>query len=397
MATRVTAYESRRGKRALFLNSPGPILQIVPRVPGFHDGVGDYALQLARRLRADYHSETVFGSAVPTSAPPGMDFHVLAPLDTISETQCRERECADIILHYVNYGYQNRGVPMRLPPILRRLRGWCGGRFVTVFHELYASAPPWRSAFWLQPLQKSLAQDIARTSDACIVSSETMGNMLRQLAPDTSISVHPVISTVGEPAFSADQFVNRDPHKWVIFGGTYLVGRSLRSLASSIAAIPQSFVPRELFILGGKDNSMVRAKLDNLSGVRSRYLPEIEARAASQILSSCAFGWIDYFRQRNVPMGAILKSGSFASYCAHGVIPVLPQGGSPIAVRNDSLPGPYYINHQGSSFPLESELPKIAREIYEWYQRNASSGQLAKGIAAALAISSAALQELPRA
>jgi hypothetical protein len=370
------------------LKSISTILQIVPRVPGSHDGVGDYALKLAERLKTDYGRETVFAVAAPTTVKYAADFSILGQLDSISEKQCREQSCGDIILHYVNYGYQNRGVPFRLPQILRRLRRSCGGQFVTIFHELYASTPPWQSAFWLQPLQKSLARNIARISDVCVVSSEVMGDALQRLVPETLISVHPVISTFGEPLLSTDQLAGRDPHRWVICGGRHLVERSVQSFISRMSAIPSSFSPRELFVLGGNDSGIVRAELDKLTGIACRYLPAIEVEVASGFLSSCAFGWIDYFRQLDVPAAAVLKSGSFAAYCAHGVIPVFPSAGSAIALQTDQLPGPYFVNEERDSLPSKSELPKIARETYEWYRRNVASQHLAKGIATALAISS---------
>src|SRR5713101_1546477 len=48
------------------------LLQIVPRVPGGIDGVGDYALTIARKLEEGFGCETVF--AIPIKAfvlPPG--------------------------------------------------------------------------------------------------------------------------------------------------------------------------------------------------------------------------------------------------------------------------------------------------------------------------------------
>ena len=339
------------------------ILQIVPRTPGSQDGVGDYALKLSERLQADYGIETMFAAA---------------PLESIKSKQCAS--CRGIIFHYVNYGYQPRGVPLQLPAILRQLRQTCGGRLLTIFHELYASAPPWRSAFWLQPLQKSIARTIAQLSDTCAVSSETMRDMLLQLEPGSKPVVHPVVSTLGEPTFSSDQFVRRDPHRWVIFGGTHLLQRSLRSLRRRIASIPDAFSPRELFVIGGVENKGTRDELEKMAHVSWKYHPAMEAGAASAVLSSCAFGWIDYFRQRNVPTAAVLKSGSFASYCAHGVIPVFAGRASAIALQDDPMPGPCFVATDGSNLPPTADRVKISAEIYEWYHRHCAIEHLAKAI-----------------
>lgn len=362
------------------MNITNRILQIVPRAPGSYDGVGDYALKLAERLRSDHAQETTFAAAAITNVSRIGSFDVVAPL-ALAERECAN--CHDIILHYVNYGYHERGVPTQLPPFLRSLKQKCGGRLVTIFHELYASAPPWRSAFWLQPMQKSIARAIAHLSDACLVSSETMRDLLQRLAPRADISVHPVVSALGEPTFSTDQFVRRDPRRWVIFGGTHLLQRSLQTFRDRLLVIPESVFPRELYILGGSESPTIRRDLGEISGVTSHYHPEIEAGAASEIFSSCSFGWIDYFRQRNVPTAAILKSGSFASYCAHGVIPVFPHDGSAIALQGHQLPGPYFVEANRTHLPLADRAETSAR-IYEWYRRHASIEHLARDIAALL-------------
>src|ERR1700730_7139040 len=95
------------------------VLQIVPKTPGSHDGVGDYALNLAKTLLADYGLTTVFVAG--------------------RETNSIKDGCDHVILHYVNYGYEKRGVPFHLLSILRKLRKDCGGRFITHFHEVYTS------------------------------------------------------------------------------------------------------------------------------------------------------------------------------------------------------------------------------------------------------------------
>ncbi len=344
--------------------------------------MGDYALQLAERLRSDYERETIFAAAASGSSSRVGNFAVVTPLAAATERECGNYR--DIVLHYVNYGYQKRGLPRQLPSLLQRLRQRCGGRLVTIFHELYASAPPWRSAFWLQPMQKSIARAIARLSDGCVVSSETMRDLLKRLAPNSDISVHPVVSTLGEPTFSTDQFVRRDPHRWVIFGGTHLIQRSLGTFRQRMSVIPEPFSPHELYVLGGNESSTIRRDLDEFHGIDCHYHPAVEAAVASEILSSCSFGWIDYFRQRNVPTAAILKSGSFASYCAHGVIPVFPNEGSAISLQADQLPGPYFVETNRTHLPAVGERAPISAGIHTWYKRHASIEHLAKGIAALL-------------
>lgn len=358
--------------------SRNSVLQIVPELPGTFDGVGDYALNLAKALSADHGITTTFAVARKTSATATGGYAVVSGLDRDAAAKLA-KECDHVILHYVNYGYQARGVPFFLPAFLRRLREICPGRLLTVFHELYASGPPWKSTFWLRPLQKKIAREIARLSDAAVVSNETNEAELQKLASPLSISVLPVSSNFGEPSLSTAQLADRDPHRWAICGGTVLVARSLQSFRAIRRRIPDSVSPRKLFVLGGSENPAVRTMLSGLPDLQTEYFPAIDRAEASRILSTCAFGWLDYFHRPDVPTTAILKSTAFAADCAHGVIALFPHPGSAISLREDPLPGPYFV--AADRMELPDDRARVAAEVFAWYHRNASSERLASGIA----------------
>lgn len=358
------------------------LLQIVPQLPGTHDGVGDYALNLAQALKQRSDVETIFAVAGTTSKEAG-GFAVRSFEHPAIGAAELARDCEHTLLHYVNYGYHARGVPRWLPQFMRALRSQAGTQLTVIFHELYADvSSPWRSAFWLRPLQIRIAREIASLAHRCFVSSETMGTQLRQIAQPARLEIHPVMSNFGEPALVADDFVRRDRHRWVIAGGTALVARSVRSFLERRAAIPEAFAPRELFVLGGKNNDDLRNQLKNSHGLEWKYSPEIEVSEASAILSSCSFGWLDYFQENDAPTGAILKSTSFAAYCAHGVAPIFPRAAAAIAIGEDRLPGPFFLERNGATFPQDSA--RASAEIYHWYHRHASSGRLADAIGNAL-------------
>lgn len=357
------------------------LLQIVPKSPGGLDGVGDYALGIARVLREKFRCDTVFAAFNAKSSEVAGGFK-LVPLSSLPEDASKYDR---ILLHYVNYGFQKRGVPLRLLSILRSMRESHRAKFVTVFHELYASGPPWTSAFWLQPVQIDLAKSIARLSDACIVSSDYSRRELRRLSPHAEIELHPVPSGLDEPLLSADQIANRNPQRWAIFGGTGLIERSLRSFRQRKSRIPDPIAPRNLFVLGGAENSATRSLLGDL-GIESDYRPQIPAAEASKILGTSSFAFLDYFHRPNVETAIILKSSAFASACAHAVIPVLPHGGSTIAIDGELLPGPFFIDFDRAEIPAGDARARIATAIYGWYQRHAASEHLVRGIAEKLVL-----------
>ena len=360
------------------------ILQIVPHAPGGRDGVGDYARTLAGGLEKFHTLKTTFVSAAPTAAARTKEgYRLVSPLRAVAGGPQLDDHAA-IVLHYVNYGYDRRGVPLWLPPVLRRLPRTRGARFVTVFHELYASGTWRQSAFWLRPVQKGIARSIAKMSDVSIVSSEVFRQQLKDLAPNVRVIVQPVFSNLGEPLLSPVKMAGRDPHRWIVCGGTELIERSLRSFLRATLLIDEPFAPRELFVVGGAENSRIRQTLAGQKNIVTHYHPEVDAKVASGILAGCAFGWIDYFHRPDVPMSTILKSGAFAAYCAHGVIPVFPHGGATVALRDDALPGPFFVAPSGQRLPIESERATAAQAIHAWYGRNASAVHLAATVAAAL-------------
>lgn len=360
------------------------LLQIVPQLPGTHDGIGDYALNLAQALARQFKVETIF--AVPHATTKKVGAFSVRSFDLSAAAAARlAHGCDDVLLHYVNYGYHLRGVPRGLPGFLQTLRRNSSVGMSIVFHELFADVKaPWRSAFWLRPLQIRIAREIAALADVCFVSSEVMAGQLQRIAQPARVSIHPVMSNFGEPILSSDDFAARDPHQWVICGGTALVARSVRSFAARVGEIPESFSPRELLVLGGRANDSVRANLESLRGLKVKYYPEIEASTASSILSSSSFGWLDYFHETRALVGAVLKSTAFAAYCAHGVIPVFPQAGSPIQVRQDRLPGPFFVGASKQNLPAEPERARVAQLLYDWYRHNASSQHLAATVASAI-------------
>lgn len=350
------------------------VLQVLPRSPGTFDGVGDYALALARGLRHRHNIDSVF-VACETQAKNEIDSFRIFPLQEFSRARTAHETCDGIILHYVNYGFQKRGVPVTLVSLLKTLRHECGGALLVIFHELFASGPPWHSEFWLQPMQKKIARDLARLADTRVVSCESSRDQLEKLSPGTTAIVQPVTSTWGEPLLDDTQLRERDPHCWIICGGTALVERSLRSFLKMSATL--EFAPRKLFVLGGAQNPHVRALLNAPQKFSTEYFPAISPADAAAILREAAFGWMDYFDSNDVPADVLLKSSTFNALCAHGVITVMPSVTGEISLHGDVLSAPF----PASKLPTEAARADAAVSIYQWYHRHAASDALTKMIA----------------
>ena len=364
--------------------APNSVLQIVPQLPGTFDGVGDYALNLARALSADHGIRTTFLVAARTSVTSRDGFPVLSGLNRDAASELAQK-CDHVILHYVNYGYQARGIPFALRALAQRLRGQLRGRWVTTFHELYASGPPWKSAFWLRPLQVGIARDMINVSTSCFVSNPPIERAIHAYDARKKVYLAPVLSNFGEPELSGFDYVS--PRRWAICGGTALIARSLALFEQLHPLIPEAFAPEYLDVVGGREKVAINATIDRLSsrpGLSCLYHPEVSSERASEILRQCSFGWIDYFGAGKMWPGMVLKSTAFAAFCAHGIVPVLSHREEPVAISGDALPGPYYITPDAIHFPPPEQLRATQQRIYAWYHAHADSRQLARLYAEAL-------------
>jgi hypothetical protein len=361
------------------------LLQIVPHLPGTFDGVGDYALNLARALSSNHGISTTFLVAGETSITSREGYRVIPGL-AAGESAALARDHEHVILHYVNYGYQARGVPFLLRAFVKQLRPQLRGRWVTTFHELYASGPPWKSAFWLRPFQVRIAHDMIDASTTCVVSNAPIEEAIHAHDSKKRVQIVPVMSNFGEPELT--DFHPASPKRWAVCGGTALIARSLRLLEQVCAQVPQAFAPEHVDVVGGREESSISAALDRFKQSRPdlsfHHYPEVSVDLASDVLRQAAFGFIDYFGAGKLWPGMLLKSTAFAALCAHGIIPVLSHREPPIEVNGDALPGPYYVTPSAANFPALDELPEVRCRVYDWYYAHAASRQAARVYAEAL-------------
>jgi hypothetical protein len=352
------------------------VLQIVPHLPGTFDGVGDYALNLARAFSAGHGLNTTFLVARETAATSKDGYAVISGLNSVGSAELAERH-EHVILHYVNYGYQARGVPFSLRTFVKELRQNLRGRWATTFHELYASGPPWKSAFWLRPLQVGIARDMIDVSDSCIVSNAPIEQAIHAYDSRKKVLSAPVMSNFGEPEPANLPPVS--PRRWAICGGTALIARSLHLFEQLRPLIPADFAPDHLDIVGGREEPSITAAVDRLKRELSvHHNPEVGVDLASELLRKAAFGWLNYFGAGKLWPGMVLKSTAFAAFCAHGVIPILSHQEGPIAVGGDALPGPFFVTKDRVLFPQVDEFPALRRRFANWYRAHASAEQLAR-------------------
>ncbi len=340
------------------------IVQVVPHLPPPYEGLGGNAQALAAALAERHGLESFFvvgdpawqgsnGSAAATAKalPARRSADLLAALGR-SNT---------VLLHYANYAYHPRGCPVWLAEALRRWRrGAADRRLVTSFHEVHASGPPWRSSFWLWPLQRRLAATVARCSDALVTSLPLYRDVLRPWARGKEIALMPVLSTIGEPA-TAPPLAGRAPAV-VVFGGSGARRRAYASFRSALRKTASAVGASEIWDIGPDVDAPA-----SVDGVPVRRLGILPAAEVSARLADARAGFMAY------PPSFLAKSGIFAAYGSHGMLPVCAWDDHVTAdLAGLPAPGEHYWD---AKEPAPEDPQTIADTARGWYSGHSLARQ----------------------
>ncbi len=317
------------------------LLQIVPHGVAPADGVGAFAQALGATLSSQH--------GVDVSELVGAD---LAPdaeaLRAALSAASRRGEPLSVLLHYVGYGYAAAGDPRWLVAGLEDWRSHeSRGRLVTLFHEVFASGPPWSRSFWSAPTQKALARRLATLSDGRATTLHLYRGLLDSLAPGHPTAVVPMASSLGEPEL-LPSWEQREAFLIVLggAGNRERVYREQRALATACAALGLETIAD----VGPSVPEEVTAR----SPVPVERLGILPAAEISARLLRARAGALAY------QPAFLPKSTVFAAYCAHGVIPVCLHPPAPVPADLDAAP---WWPDSGAADPGQ-----VSREAHAWYQ-----------------------------
>ena len=296
------------------------LLHITPELPPTVGGIADYTAVLSRRL-----VEVSEGNVLPTliragwkgdGPTPETEFNTVdctgecnpAALARTIQEHANSADHTVVLLQYSGYGYAQRGAPWWLMRGLQQACEEASVPLITMFHELYATGPPWTSAFWLSPAQRYIAARLARMSQAVVTNRAKSADWLRRyVSSDTSVHVQPVFSNVGEPD-EVLPYEERNSYA-VVFGGTgknALYRRYGEQIAQALEILK---VPKLIDIGPAPDEDLIDA-----IGCES---VEVKGFLAVKEIQHHLMGAKAGFVCRNPE--ALTKSGSLAAYAAYGV------------------------------------------------------------------------------
>jgi hypothetical protein len=359
------------------------LTQIVSVLPPSLSGVGDYALCVARALRDGWSIGSRFLVCDPAwSGPPMVDgFPVerlaqrsatalCQALESLSAGASRSLEAMRVtaLLQLSPYGFSRNGAPFWLLNGIRRWRVARPGsaRLITYFHELYATSPPWRRAFWLSPSQRAVTRGIAQATDYAVTSLRRYASRLETWMPSSARSLHclPVLSNVGEPVQLRP--LPERSSRAVVWGSAVakreIYGRHRSELETAVRALRISHVVD----IGPVPEVYPGA----IGGVPVTVHGILAADRVSGILADACMGVLWYHPDY------LGKSGVFAAYSAHG-LPTLCLASHPVkpSVADGLRCGTHYvISLTTERDAVPGKLESIADAARVWYAGHSGAG-----------------------
>jgi hypothetical protein len=345
------------------------VLHILPRRSVVPDGIGDYATRLAEGLRQHCAIESVFLQATgseraeprrdgwPTQALAGPSPETFA---AHVSRMAAEYGARTLLLHVSGYGYHKRGAPQWLVKGIAAARATVpSAQLIGFFHELWVERHyrPWRSSFWLRGQQQLVTRALFGMCDRAITSTGLYKHML-EATPEAPgkrpVERMAVFSNVGEPQNPVPHDM-RPSHMAVFTAGG--VGELLGSQPVALRGLLSAARISAIHDIGARSS----VSPQDVFGVPVVATGRLAANAVSEVLSRCRYGAIRY-----ESLAKLGKSGAFAAYAAHGIVPVVFD---PVGRSADGLVAGRHYVVPGATFP--TNLGAIAEDLRRWYASHA--------------------------
>jgi len=345
------------------------ILQIIPTPPDSSDGIGDYALLLAAQLRQDAQLDTqflVFRNDIEVkSAIDGFSIAHLPEHKPQALCSLIPESIRAVIVHFSGYPYFNTslrgmvgiGIPFWLVNTLCAIKQSHRIKLIVMFHELPKLY--WKQFYcfdYLNPIHCMVARPLAQTADTVLTTSTKYQSILSNWV---NAPVHrlPIFSNMGEPAI-VPPLIKRK-RRLVIFGGSArqrVYQNSLKDLVKSC----QTLGIEEIYDIGPPLQLQANYHLEGIPLIELGFQSQ---ESISQVLLTSMVGCLDY-----TPFpGDLSKSGVFAAYCAHGMLPLSTRY-NPSESDGLHLQQQYLTLDQDMTQVQPTELQAVASAAHQWYQ-----------------------------
>ncbi|HBE18014.1 MAG TPA: hypothetical protein DEG17_24950 [Cyanobacteria bacterium UBA11149] len=337
------------------------IVQIVPRLPPYTDGVGDYSLRLAESLRKNHRISTYFivfqqGIEIPPVIQ-GFSATGLLAYDSDTLLSVLPENTQAIILHYSNYPYIKEKFkgPFWLPKALEAIVNLRQIKLIVMFYEL--PFLKYKQIEILNPIQASVSRRLAKIANDVLTNCGRFQKIISQWTK-SSVTNIPVFSNIPEPTY-IPPLVKRE-RRTIVFGTTAR-HRLYKNHLKELIQLCHILEIKEIYDIGQPLN----LDCDNFAGVKVIEMGFQPHEIVSELMLNSLVGCLDYTK---FP-GQVGKSGVFAAYCAHGLTPILSKY-NPSQVDKLECKKHYLVLGNQMENITEKDLQLVADNAYSWYQNH---------------------------
>lgn len=349
------------------------LLHILPFRSHQSDGIGDYAVTIAKALFDGQGINSHFIVARPDETTAAVDdgfqstaLHI-CDAASLRVALASAPEPAALIIHVSGYGYSRFGAPFWLS---KAIATWARQQIkpvpiIGVFHELFTYGRPWNRRFWYGLWQKRFIRKMSLLCDHSITSTSDYGHWLeRHCTLRTPPKTMPVVSTVGELQLDLGKAARAN--HLAIFARGDAADLVYSQWLPQIEQVVRNNAIDKIIDIGARS----AAPPAEVGDAKLTACGRVSAAQASELLQTCRFGFLAY---QHMPLA---KSTIFAAYAAHGVVPlcaiddVLSQDGL-VAGRNF-----VHVSPMSNAAPITRDKEIALRDaIVDWYAVHNSAAQ----------------------
>ena len=350
------------------------ISHVVPALPPQIDGVGDYALNLARQLRENHGIQSRFVVCDPDwDGPSRVDNFTVRRLRIKNEAgiwsllQSGRDHHSTVLLHYAGLSYHKHGVPHWL---YRGVKSWLAEaanrgaqhqkQLITVFHELWASpTKPWKKQFYAGILQRRLIEQLHRQSNLSIAGTRQMQIALENIIPKKTLWL-PMPSNVPVIPSQPSESRRNTKLKVAIFGLHSSRCEAIRVHSNLLRTLDRKSLLSGAMLIGKGSgrNGLAGDDMDLLQRSVSRQRIEVLGELSGEDVAK-TLGTADVFLSPH-PAEFACKSGACMAAMAMGCAPVLRDG-------KNAAP----LNESEHFIASDDSQDSVAR-----FEQSAAAGQL---------------------
>lgn len=332
------------------------LIQVVPWLRPGRCGVTDQAVLLARGLEGDFGIKSAFVvlNSTESSGLPYPEVHCKPAQLLESCLKLTGGDPGAILVHMSGYGYSSDGAPTLLAESLAAVKDSGQFRIAAYFHELFATGPPWKSAFWNSHRQQKVARRIISQCGLIVTNirlhAEWLGRQSRKLG-GAPIELMTAISSSGETDNPVP--ISERSAALVVFGlsGTRMLAYRMLAEAGNLV---ERLGIREILDVGPEC-----AHPSGVNGIPVRQMGLLPTEQLPAVFSQARFGFVVH------PWAHIGKSSVFGAYCAQGTIPVMT---GPFPREADGLrDGVQLVSPRTVEAVQRSGWEACSRAAWTWY------------------------------